>query len=243
MEEARIALNDGEYEKARSILEDMDLNRTNVRSYLSNALSGMAGLAAYFFRSDRMVGTILDEDGDGNFSSDDLNNKIELFSDAISAMLGTYVKDKGAATGIVMALDVDLENLVSELEDLTSDMNVQLGLLGLNHAVLTIARIIMDELDITTITLTESWIKANIPVSSVWVLSDPKGTLSRLLQDISIDLNLLENSVNEITKLIGIDSEDSNDLKENFEEFLDELDADGNRTLTKTELEAYLNSL
>ena len=167
----------------------------------------------------------------------------QLASDAISAMLGTYVKDKGAATGIVMALDVDLENLVSELEDLTSDMNVQLGLLGLNHAVLTIARIIMDELDITTITLTESWIKANIPVSSVWVLSDPKGTLSRLLQDISIDLNLLENSVNEITKLIGIDSEDSNDLKENFEEFLDELDADGNRTLTKTELEAYLNSL
>lgn len=257
IEEARIALNDENYEEARSILEGMNLNSAKARAYLANALSGLAGLDTFRLLesiedindsessgSIDLVGTILDEDGDSMFNKEELMNKIDLFSDAISAMLGKYKKDK-TATGIVMALDIDLEDVVAELEDLTSDMTVQLGLLGLNHAVLTIAQIIMEDLNLDTITLTETWIKTNLPESSVWVLKETEN-LENLLKDISVDLNLLSKSVDELIELIGLDSEDSNDLKEHFEDFLDELgstDVDGNRTLTKSELEAYINSL
>ena len=257
LEDALMALNDEDFDKAASLLEKMDEKDPDIRRYLSNAYSGQAGLDTYSLietiekindsgseGSIDLVGTILDDDKNGTFSKNDIDEKAAKFDAAMETLLGIASEANGTAR-MVQALSVDRVDLKSKLDDpeLEGDILVQLGLLGLNHAVLSIAKIILNDLEeagVSEITLTEAWIKTQYadPNSFSIELTDEQ---TRLMDEITLDLTLLSASVSALLDIVG--ANDGNDLKESYESFLTEIDADKDLVLTASELEAYVKNL
>lgn len=258
LEDAMMALNDENFDKAASILEGMNGNDPEVKRYLSNAYSGQAGLDTFSLietiekindsdteGSVDLVGKILDDDKNGTFTETEINEKASKFDQAIETMLGIPSDTGSKSAKMVQALSFSLSDLNTKLDDpdLEEDILVQLGLLGLSHAVLSIAQIVLNDLEdsgITEITLTEAWIKSqyeNYDDFSIELTDEQQA----LIDDITLDLNLLSASISALIDVVGV--EDGNDLEEAFENFLHEIDANGNLELTSTELEHYLKNL
>jgi len=256
LEEAMIALNDEDFDKAVSILEDMDPNDPDVKKYLSNAYSGQAGLDTFSLietiqaindspseGSIDLVGMILTDDHSGIFTGDEIDDKIAKFDKAIEAMLGIH-SGTSKAFAMVNALTVDLVDLQEKLEDpdIENDVLVQLGLLGLNHAILSIAKIVLNDLEvagITEITLTEAWLKAKYPDAS-HISIELTDEQQALLDSITLDLNLLSASIDALLDVVG---DDNNELQDAFDEFLGKIDSNNDLMLTSAEFENYINNL
>jgi hypothetical protein len=230
IEEALIALDDGEYERARAILtalQDEYPNDGTIAAYLSNAIAGAIGIDTFTLLETidqlsgdiDMVGKLLG-DADGNLTANDITYKLSELDEAIGA----------------------LTNLPG---DLTPDQKVQLGLLSLNHAALTIADAIADDLDITDnsiITLTEDGIKTLFDANTTDLsdLSDVTD-ISVILSDLSEDINNISESIEAIATIVGGGS--GNDLSDSFEDFLKSLDENLDDTISEDELEDYLINL
>ena len=256
IEAAMIALDDEDFDKAVSILEDLDPEDENVRRYLSNAYSGQAGLDTFSLIqtiddmsgvdddvSIDLVGRILDDDGEGTYTQAEIDDKIEKFDKAIETMLDM---NQGTTRSVVMAraLTFSVTELNHRLEqkEIENDILVQLGLLGLNHAVLNIAKLVAKDLEqygIVEITLTEAWIKSQYAGSRSFriILTEEE---ERILDDISLDLNLLSSAIGAI---IAVTGEDHNDLEEAFAEFFNKIDTNEDLAVTAREVEAYVNAL
>lgn len=232
LEEAMIALDDGDYAKAKSILTELNAdypNRPTILQYLSNASAGLAGIDTFNLLetieqindnpnagSIDMIGQMLG-DTDGVLTVDEIKEKIDNINDAISAL--------GA------------------IDDPTDDQIVQLGLLSLNRAVLTIGDVIADDRRIQTVTLTENGISNLYPGNTTPDFSDnlvdDQG--NNRLDTLTIDIQNINNSIDSITNISGEDSE--NDLSENFGDFSDEIDTDGFDGISTEDLENFINDL
>jgi hypothetical protein len=232
LEEAMIALDDGDYAKARSILTELNAdypNRPTILQYLSNASAGLAGIDTFNLLetieqindnpnagSIDMIGQILG-DTDGVLTADEIKEKIDNINDAISAL--------GA------------------IDDPTDDQIVQLGLLSLNRSVLTIGDVIADDQGIQAVTLTENGISNLYPGNTTPDFSDnlvdDQG--NNRLDTLTIDNQNINNSIDSITRISGKDSE--NDLSENFGDFSDEIDTDGVDGISIEDLENFINDL
>lgn len=232
LEEAMIALDDGDYAKAKSILTELNAdypNRPTILQYLSNASAGLAGIDTFNLLetieqindnpnagSIDMIGQMLG-DTDGVLTVDEIKEKIDNINDAISTL--------GA------------------IDDPTDDQIVQLGLLSLNRAVLTIGDVIADDRRIQTVTLTENGISNLYPGNTTPDFSDnlvdDQG--NNRLDTLTIDIQNINNSIDSITNISGEDSE--NDLSENFGDFSDEIDTDGVYGISTEDLEKFINDL
>lgn len=232
LEEAMIALDDGDYAKAKSILTELNAdypNRPTILQYLSNASAGLAGIDTFNLLetieainedddagSIDMIGQMLG-DAEGMLTVDEIKEKIDNINDAISAL--------------------------EAIDDPTDDHIVQLGLLSLNRAVLTIGDVIADDRRIQTVTLTENGISNLYPGNTTPDFSDnlvdDQG--NNRLDTLTIDIQNINNSIDSITNISGEDSE--NDLSENFGDFSDEIDTDGVYGISTEDLEKFINDL
>jgi hypothetical protein len=232
IEEALIALDDGEYARARAILLALKAEYPNdgtIAQYLSNALAGLAGIDTFNLLEtiDRlddegniggidMVGLVLG-DADGVLTTDEITDKLSDLGDAIDALT-----DLGAG-------------------NLTDDQKVQLGLLSLNHAALTIADILADETGSTEITLTEDGITDLFDTFTTELsdLSDATDITNKL-SGLSDDINNITGSIDAIATIVGGGS--GNDLSDSFDEFHDDI-AGNDDVVTEAELEDFLQNL
>ncbi|MDP2752999.1 MAG: hypothetical protein Q8P40_01200 [Nitrospirota bacterium] len=230
IEEARMALDDADYEKAKSILKGMDLKDPTVAQYLSNAYAGLAGLDTFnlldtidaLTESDQtgsidMVGKVLGDE-DGKLTAGEIETKISYLNSAIDAM--------------------------GNIQNLTDEQKVQLGLLSLNRAALTIADIISgDQINqgkSGDITLTEESLDNLYPTGTVDFSQE--ATPDRL-NTLSTDITNVANSIDAILRITGQTTGEENDLANNFDEFSNAVDTDGNGDITTTELENYIKTL
>jgi hypothetical protein len=232
IEEALIALDDGEYARARAILLALQADFPNdgaIAGYLSNALAGLAGLDTLNLLETidqlntsgdtgdiDMVGLVLG-DANGVLTTTEITNKLSDLDDAIDALT-----DLGAG-------------------NLTDDQKVQLGLLSLNHAALTIADILADETGSTEVTLTEDGIK-DLFDNNTAELSDLSDAtdITNKLSGLSDDINNITGSVDAIATIVGGGS--GNDLSDSFDQFHDDV-AGNDDVVTESELENFIQTI
>ncbi|MCL0042700.1 hypothetical protein M1N07_03405 [Thermodesulfovibrionales bacterium] len=238
LETARMALDDRNYAEALRVLGELDERYPNdpeVSELLSNAHAGKAGLDTFALLEtidalgDKgqagnidMVGLVLGDEK-GTLTKVEIGNKIGNLTSAIKAL--------------------------SDLEDagltLTYDQRIQRGLLSVNRAALTIAEIIMADIrdarniEIEHIKLTEEGIRHLY--SDIYTIDfrDIEEAITERLATLSADIKNVADSVEAITKVIGI----GNELAENFEKFKNAVDTDKIKGISIEDLESYIANL
>jgi len=231
IEEALIAMDDGNYAAARAILTALKAeypNDTTVAQYLSNALAGLAGLDTL-----NLLETIDDLNDTGNTGGIDMVGLI--LGDDDRTLTTDEIDTKLSDLGLAIDALTDLGE-----ENLTEDQKVQLGLLSLNHAALTIADIIADDTGKTgddEIKLTEEGLKDLYPTGTPDL--DDNMTQDDL-DNLAEDVNNISDSIDAISTIVGGDSE--NDLSESFNDFLEDIDPDKDG-VNADDLENYISGL
>ncbi len=230
LEDARIALDDGNYDRAKSILETLP-QTIKVLEYMSNAIAG----GALNLDTLNIISTLDELDNEGSVGSIDMigrviggeNNQLDC------ADIATKLQ---AATEAIEQFKLIAELTGVEMNALTDNQKTQLGLLGITRVVLTLAHRICARVDGPVI-MTEAWIRENRAGFTPLVTADQEGTV-----EVNTDLAM----INEDLVYIGyaIDAlADSNDLKDDFQEFKAELDADQSGDVTVAELNTYISDL
>lgn len=234
LEEAKIALDDSDYSRAAEILEALEAQYPGdqeVTRYLSNAYAGLAGLDTYDLLtiidelddagrsgSVDMVGTVLG-DADGRMSEAQVTEKLDFLDDAIAYMEQT--------------LAASAQSAVHVLELSEDDRVVQRGILALSRIVLLMADMILDQLPITEVIMTEAGIRVH------YADQDPdfEGIYTdAMAQMLAEDIQAIVNAISVIAELSGTD----NDLHEDFEAFMNDLDQNSDQRIDQTEIESYL---
>lgn len=228
LEDARAALDRQDYEEARALLESMrqDYPATDsVVAYLSNALSGMAGIDT--FRVLEVMDALEDEHRIGS---------IDLAGFALGNAQGTINR---AETSMKLALLGDAMVLLESLAAPTEDHRVQLGLLAFNHAALVIGDVVMDDKGFDAITLTDASLRA---VYRGEASIDPGVGTPVRLGALSRDIVLMVEGIDSVAAITG-SAAGENDLSETFAEFVRDLDPNLNGSVSVPEIEGYLSAL
>jgi len=229
IEEARIAIDDREYARARDLLLQLKAEYPGdplILQYLSNAYAGLIGLDTFNLLT--TIDQLIEAGNTGNID-----------------MVGTVLGD---VSGIILADGIDstlanLESAINALEEIsnpTDDQTVQLGLLSLNHAAMTIADIVAENTNATEVTLTEDGLSATYGGTAPDLSNE--ATTERL-DTLSNDMDNIGNAVDSIANITGIGAGQENDLSESFDEFTQDVDPDGDESITQSELQDYLGSL
>ena len=229
LEEARIAIDDREYARARDLLLQLKAEYPGdplILQYLSNAYAGLIGLDTFNLLT--TIDQLIEANETGN---------IDMVGIVLGDVSGTIL-----ANGIDETL-ANLENAINALEEIsnpTDDQTVQLGLLSLNHAAMTIADIVAENTGETEVTLTEDGLSATYGGTAPDLTNE---ATSERLDSLSDDMENIGNAVDSIADITGIEAGQENDLSESFDEFSQDVDPDGNDSITQQELQAYLGSL
>jgi len=226
LEEAKIAIDDGNYDKAVSILTDL-AQTAEVLDVLASAYAGQVGIDTF-----DILAEVDDDDNDGNDGSIDLIGQV-LGVGADNALTCTMVDTKLSILNL--AITALLSSAGNDLNALTDDGKAKLAIYGFTDFILVLGDILCDNygsivVPANTVILTEAWIKAletdyGVDFDTITVGA---GQLASINQDIAyVSLG--------ITALGG-----DNDLAEEFAAFLVDIGgADGN--VTEAEFRAFLN--
>lgn len=228
IEEARIAIDDANYAGARDLLLALNAdfpNTAEVLRLLANAYAGLAGLDTF-----NLLETI--------DLLDDQNNEGDI--DMIGLVLGS-------ADGVLTATEITNKlanfanaiNALASISSPTDDERVQLGIMSLNHAALTIADIIIEDTGNTEVTLTDEGLDTLYPAGTTPEFSTE--ATSERLTSISQDIVTISDSVAAIDRVTGADV--NNDISESLEGFQNDVDPDGDESVTQSELESYIANL
>jgi len=228
IEEARMAIDDRDYARAIDLLEQLKAEYPGdplILQYLSNAYAGLTGLDTF---------NLLDV-------IDQLNKTGDPGSiDMVGTVLGTAGGEIAVADipGKLANLDEAISNL-NAIPNPTDDQKVQLGLLSLNHAAMTIAAIVAEDKPGTDpIPLTEQGL------NGIYGGAPPdlsaEATPARLTS-LSDDIDNIGDAVDSIASITGAGEE--NELGESFDDFQNNLDTDGAAGISQTDLQDYLGSL
>jgi hypothetical protein len=231
IEEAIIALDDEDYSKALNILEDLEEDYPDdslVLQYLSNACAGMAGIDTFNFLE--VIDQLIDKDQAGRI-------------DMVGLVLGGHdarLSGEEIDTKIELLGDCAILKLLS-IDDPNDNQIVQLGLVSLFHAALTIADIVMDDLPtIDSIVLTEEGLNSLYGPGN---LADFSGIdITDRLDDLSDDIARIDESIYTILEMLDLDSPEENDISESFNEFSQDIDPDGDG-VSQDNLQNYINGL
>ncbi len=237
LEDAMIALDEADYFKAVGILEalnDSHPENKQVIQYFSNAYAGLGGLNTFAFLetiedlnkqgrsgSIDMIGRVLGE-ADGRLSEKQVAEKLGYMDQSIGLM-DEIVGGQGSATIQTLQLHED-------------DLTVQRGLLGISRIVLLIADMIIDQLGIQEVFMTEDGIKV------MYANEEPDfdGIYNTMIAEkLDEDIAAIDDAIFAIKGLSGSD----NDLYKDFELFMNELDQDEDRRISRVELESYLQAI
>ncbi|MDY7030396.1 MAG: hypothetical protein SVY10_00635 [Thermodesulfobacteriota bacterium] len=225
LEEARIALDDEDYEKALALLEDLDQCDPDVATYLSSAYMGMANFNALDLVTNaeeladdddagsiELISSVLDEDGDGQITLTEITNGIQEAVNAIDAV----TRLSGSCS-----------------ESLTCDEEIILGVAGALHATYMVLQLIQEDLGVSPIPVTEEGINAAYETHDfdTGVVSDEE------LLALNTSMGYMSNAIDCMTK----DDKD-NELAENFEEFQQEIGY-GDGQIDRNDLANYIDSI
>ncbi len=228
LEEARIALDHGNYAQARAILESLPQTEM-VLEYLSNAIAG----GELNMDTLNIIATMDELDDEGKEGSVDIigtiigNENDELSCEDIEAKLAAVNEAIGLFEQIM-----DLKP--NGIADLTEGQKLQLGLLSMTRTVLVLAKLISNKYNASSeicaaIVMTEEWIKAN---RHLFPTVEPT-------QD---DLDSIDEDLHYIS--VAIDAVDeNNDMLDDYNEFKNELDSDSNDHVTADELNLYIANM
>jgi hypothetical protein len=227
LEKGLIALDDEDYDRAIEIFEDLRADyhdKTEICEYLANAYAGFIGVDTF-----SLLETI-----DELEKNDDAGN-IE--------MVGRVL---GGATGDLSALEVTAKRqyLIMAINAFMDcipvrddDQKVQLGLMAVFDAALIVADIVIDDLGIDNIELTEAGLKS-LYQNSAPNFSDV-ASLDAYLGDLNQRLALVQESVEALDAV-----SEENDLADSFGEFLQDLGYGGvNDPVSQSDLEEYIKQL
>jgi hypothetical protein len=226
VEEARIDLDDEDYTGARDklvALNEDHPNNAEVLRLLASAYSGLAGLDTFNLLE------VIDQ-------LDKQNNEGDI--DTVGLVLGS---SNGVLTAAaVQSKLANLQLSISALESISSrtvDERVQLGLVSLNHAALTIADMILENTGRSEITLTEAGLDAlytGTPDFSTEATSERLTSLSN-------DIANIDDAVDGIISITSAD--ESNDLSESADQFQQDIDQNEDKSISQQELENYIANL
>lgn len=225
LETARMNIDDEAYREAINILNDLkeeQPDNEDVTKYLSNAYAGLAGLNTF-----DLLEVIDDLDDAGNSGSID--------------MVGLVLGD---SDGLLMAEEVPdkLDNLneaidqLNTIENPTDDQIVQMGLLSVSRIGMTLAKIILSDTGNASLTLTEEGIQSEYNTKPEFEDGDVSDK----------DLENLTNDIRNVGEAVAVMTENysyDNDLNEDFLEFENDFDQNGDDTIDIQELENYIESL
>jgi len=225
LEEARIALDKGEYSRAVELLEALDdanPGNATIQQYLSNAYAGLAGLDTF-----NLLTTIETLDETSNSGSID--------------MMGLIL---GGSNGVLTAAQlraklVNLENAIHALEGISrpnDDHKVQLGLLAVAHIALTLGDIVLEDQGGTSVTLTEEGLDSQYGNQSADFSDVDSDTQN--LSELTADLGYVADAVTVLDNI----SNEGNDLSQDFSQFQSDIDNNGDGNLSETDLENYINN-
>jgi hypothetical protein len=225
LEEARIALDKGEYAKAVDLLTALDSENpgnATIQQYLSNAYSGLAGLDTF-----NLLMTIEALDDANNSGSIDMMGLI--LGDSNGLLTASQLQAKLA----------NLENAIIVLKGISSpnnDHKVQLGLLAVAHISLTLGNIVMEDQGGTSVTLTEDALASQYSSQPAEFSNVTPATLNT--SGLTEDLGYIAEAI------IALDSISSqeNDLSQDFSEFRNDIDNNGDGIVSQTDLENYINN-
>lgn len=228
LEEAKIAIDDGNFDKAVSILTAM-AQTGEVLDVLASAYAGQVGIDTF-----EILGEVDDNDDDGNDGSIDLIGQILGVGD-YNELTCPMVDTKLSILNL--AITALLSSTGNDLNALTEDGNATLAIYGFTDFTLVLGDILCDNYGSTvvpanTVILTEAWIKALETDYGVDfdTISVGAGQLASINQDVAyVGLG--------ITALDG-----DNDLAEEFAAFIVDIGGDDG-SVTEAEFRSFLNGL
>jgi len=228
LEEAKIAIDDGNFDKAVSILTAM-AQTGEVLDVLASAYAGQVGIDTF-----EILAEVDDDDDDGNDGSIDLIGQV-LGVGADNALTCMMVDTKLSILN--QAITALLASAGNDLNALTEDGKATLAIYGFTDFILVLGDILCDNYGSTvvppnTVILTEAWIKALETDYGVDfdTISLGAGQLASINQDIAyVGLG--------VTALDG-----DNDLAEEFVAFIVDIGGDDG-SVTEAEFRAFLNGL
>jgi hypothetical protein len=229
LEKGIMALDDEDYDKAIDIFAKLRAdypNKMEVCEYLANAYAGFIGVDTF-----NLLETI-----DELEENDDAGN-IEMVGLVLGGDSGNLTVSEVAAKReyLIMAIDAFIDCIPALERD--NDQKVQLGMMAIFDASLIIADIIIDDLGVENIVLTEAGLKS-LYQSNPPDFSDV-ASLTGYLSDLNLRLALVQDSVAALDAM-----SEENDLSEGFDEFLNDFGYGGiNDPVTESDLEDYILGL
>ena len=230
LEDARIALNKNNYDRALSILGRLNPYDSEVAKYLCSAYMGKAGLNTLDLAekaaeledegkegSFDLIGSLLDDDEDGMISIDDIDTNIQFALYAVEVL-------------------IDLEAVKGELND---ELTALLGTAGALHATYILLGVIQEDLGTDDIPATEEGIEAAYEGRDF----DPSSISEDELQALNEDMDYMIGAVDAMTEMTGAQTQEENDLADNFDEFVNDIDGDGDDQISRDEVGEYINDM
>lgn len=221
LEDARIALDDSDYALAKSIL--LDLPQTpEVLEYLSNAIAG-DDLNLDLLN---ILSTMADLEDRGDSGSIDMVGLI--LGDDGKPLSQSDIAYKLNAANEAIGLYVTIAGDYG-VESLSDNQKIQLGLLAVTRTVLTLSGMLYDELG-ESVNMTEDWISDNWNPEANSVSPD-QAELDSINQDMAY-----------INLAVAALSDGSNDIEDDFEDFMDELTG-GDNDASAEDLNTYFDEM
>jgi len=232
LEEARIAIDNGQYQRAIDVLDGM--TGKEVLEVQASAYAGLAGIDSFEILAE------VDDGGSGDGSID-----------LIGKMLGTGDSDvltfeeiKAKADDIDRARTTLIDSVGGEtnIKALDADGKVKLAIYSFTEVVLMIGKVAAPSPG-DSVTLTEAGIEAIQATEGDFVVGDITGV------DMGNEIDPIDRLNEDLTYIAaGIDAlvgdNESNDLADDFSVFLDEVDCITNDgSVDANELAKYLNDL
>lgn len=267
VEEGLMALDESNYAKAERLFSSLIKeypSDNKIKGYYSSAAAGLAGLDTFNLMKTldnledadkeddtlELVGRTLTGKTDSEdpvIGKSDATLKKDNFEKALDALLQITGKTYEDFINPITIASKNIQSASLEDEDikkLNDDELVQLGLIALNHGVIIIADIIMEDLNISQMILSEDGVKdlfknSDLDLDNLTSYINDNNLLERL----SFDIELINNSITAITRFLNITPGEDNDIKDQFEEFKNSINPDGDQEITASELEAYINKL
>lgn len=239
MEEAAILIDKGRYEEAESILnklynKDPETKNARLLQLLSNSISGQIGLDTF------QVLEVIDDIDDG-----DSSGGIELTGMVLGDEVAWLSRDE-IAEKLVLLYDGAIP-LLNQIKNKTMDHHAQLGLLSLIDNVLLLGEIVLYDLDIDGIALTEQGIKDAYSAKNTLIPYNPNtqhfvenepAHFTRI-ERLNRNVGQIETSIDAILQLSGAENASENELADVFDEFLNEI-TDSERKITFNQLVFYI---
>ncbi|GAB4273715.1 MAG: hypothetical protein Kow0092_29030 [Deferrisomatales bacterium] len=215
IEEALEALDDGQWEEAIATLEVMDPDDPEVQKYLASAYMGRAGFDTLELVD--LIAVAQEGNGDDSVLYDSVTGIFDLDGDG--RVTAGEIADPDRAADIQAAL--------AALDDASASEDVvfQEGVYAAVQAVVTIAEVIaLDDASVASVRGNQATAQANVDANY------GAGQIATLAADLA-----------KMAK--AVDAVMGNDVSDDFNEFLAEIDPDGDGAVSAQELKDFLSGL